>query len=84
MRAAIVTEGTHPKVVRYVNYNVMAERYAVHIARRGQLGRKIASGFGPPDEAVRHGCADYQFIHMRGVWNRPRKIPLDGGAAPGV
>jgi hypothetical protein len=84
LRAAIVTGGTHSRVCRYVTYRPQDTRYAVHIARRGQLGRKIASGVGPPDEAVRHGCADYQFIHMRGVWNRPPKIPLDGGAAPGV
>ena len=84
LRAAIVTEGTHPKVVCFVTYHPQDTRYTIHIAHRGQLWRKLATGSGTPDEAVRHGCADYQFIHMRGVWNRPPKIPLDGGTAAGV
>lgn len=84
-RLSIETGGTHSRIARFIMYDTSRHGgYTIHLARRGQLGRKIASGVGPPDEAVRHGCADYQFIHMRGVWNRPRKIPLDGGAAPGV
>lgn len=74
MRAAIVTEGTHPKVVRFVTYNVMADRYAVHIAKRGQLGRKLATGSGTPDEALLHGCADGWCINMPGVWKRGKAV----------
>jgi hypothetical protein len=70
MQAAIVTGGTHSKVVRYVTYRPQDTRYAVHIARRGQLGRKLATGTGTPDEALLHGCAELWCINMPGVWKR--------------
>ena len=69
-RMSIVTGGTHSRVCRFVIYDATCGHYAVHIAKRGQLGRKIASGDGPPDEAVKHGCADNQFLNMPGVWKR--------------
>ena len=70
LRAAISTEGTHPKVVRFVTYNVMADRYSVHIARRGQCGKKLATGTGTQADALLHGCAEGWCLNMPGVWKR--------------
>jgi hypothetical protein len=70
LRAAIVTEGTRPKVVRFVTYNVMADRYAIYIAKRGQCAKRLATGCGTPDAALLHACADNQFLNMPGVPKR--------------
>jgi hypothetical protein len=74
LRAAISTEGTHPKVVRFVTYNVMADRYAVYVARRGQCDKRLATGYGTQADALLHGCADNQFLNCPGVWKKGKAV----------
>lgn len=73
LRAAIVTEGTHPKVCRFVTHNVMADRYAVYVARGGQCGKRLAVGRGTQMTALRAGCAEYYEIDKPHLWRQKRK-----------
>ena len=78
LRAAIVTEGTHPKVVRFVTYNVMADRYAIYVARRGQCAKRLATGGGSQADALLHGCAEGWCLNMPGVWKKTKGARSDG------
>ena len=70
LRAAIVTGGTHSRIVRYVTHNVMADSYAVYKAKRGRLVRKLATGAGSPQDAITAGCAAYYEIDKPHLWRQ--------------
>jgi hypothetical protein len=70
VRAAIVTEGTHSKVCRFVTHNVMADRYAVYQARGGRCGKLLATGRGTQQTALLAGCADRYEIDKPHLWRK--------------
>ena len=67
-RISIVTAGTHSRVCRFVIYDATCGHYAVHIAKRGQCGKKLATGTGTQADALLHGCAEGWCLNMPGVW----------------
>jgi hypothetical protein len=70
LRAAIVTEGTHPKVCRFVTFRPKDGLHAIYVAKRGQCAKRLATGGGTQAEALLHGCADNQFLNCPGVWKK--------------
>ena len=70
LRAAIVTGGTHSRVCRFVKYYQHVGAYAVYVARRGRLGRRLVLAQGTPADALLHGCAQFWCLNMPGVWKK--------------
>ena len=72
VQAAIRADGVRGRVVRIVTHNPDTDRYQVYLAQGGQIGRRMAVGYGTPDHALLAGCADMYEIDKPHLWRQKR------------